>query len=285
MKIPKRLKPLIEDGVITAVVSRLMSGKEADVYIVKCGSELRCAKIYKDAVKRSFKQAVHYREGRKVRNSRRGRAMEKGSRYGRQQQEETWQTAEVDALYKLKNAGVCVPEAYGCVDGVLLMELITDSDGDVAPKLSDVTMTAVEARRDYLLMINAVVRMLIAGIVHGDLSEFNVLVGEAGPVIIDLPQAVDAATNNHAETMFARDVNNLTRYYGQYAPELLETHYAKEIWSLYSEGELHEGVVLTGLFEENSEAPDVDGMLKEISAVLVEEEARQERLQEAEQAS
>ena len=278
MKIPKRIQPLIDDGVIDAVLSRLMSGKEADVFVVRCGSEIRCAKVYKEAMKRSFKQAVTYQEGRKVRNSRRNRAMDKGSKYGRKQTEEIWQNAEVDALYKLDGAGVRVPTPYGCIDGVLLMELICDADGDVAPRLGDVTMSPEQALEDHRLVMLYVVRMLCVGVVHGDLSEFNVLLDEQGPVIIDLPQAVNAAANNQAESMLSRDVNNMTNYYGQFAPELLDTRYAKEIWELYEAGELHPDIELTGEFHEDEQAADVDAVLTEISAAIEEEEARLERM-------
>ena len=278
MKIPKRIQPLIDDGIIDAVISRLMSGKEADVFVVRCGSEIRCAKVYKEAMKRSFKQAVTYQEGRKVRNSRRNRAMDKGSKYGRKQTEEIWQNAEVDALYKLDGAGVRVPTPYGCIDGVLLMELICDADGDVAPRLGDVTMSPEQALEDHRLVMLYVVRMLCVGVVHGDLSEFNVLLDEQGPVIIDLPQAVNAAANNQAESMLSRDVNNMTNYYGQFAPELLDTRYAKEIWELYEAGELHPDIELPGEFHEDEQAADVDAVLTEISAAIEEEEARLERM-------
>ncbi len=281
MKIPKRIKPLIEDGLVDEVIGQLMSGKEATVYMVRCGSEIRCAKVYKEASKRSFKQAVQYQEGRKVRNSRRARAMEKGSKFGRSQQEEVWQNAEVDALYLLANAGVRVPEPYGCFDGVLLMELITDDDGQVAPRLNDVSMSAEQALEDHTVVMQDIVRMLCAGVVHGDLSEFNVLLDEYGPVIIDLPQAVDAAANNNAQRMLERDVNNMTTYYAQYAPELLETKYAKEIWALYESGDLHPEIQLTGQFEESTDAADVDLILQEIQAALIEEEERQQRIREA----
>ena len=280
MKTPKRLQPLIEDGLIDEVIGQLMSGKEATVYTVRCGSEIRCAKVYKEAAKRSFKKATQYQEGRKVRNSRRGRAMEKNSKYGRKQQEETWQNAEVDALYLLANAGVRVPKPYGCFDGVLLMELVTDDSGDVAPRLGDVAMSAEQALEDHALMMDYVVLMLCAGIVHGDLSEFNVLVDDYGPVIIDLPQAVDASANNHAESMLYRDVDNMAHYYGQFAPELLNSQYGKEIWALYEDGALKPGIELSGNFAESEEASDVDGVLEEIKAVLMEEQKRQERLAE-----
>ena len=278
MKTPKRLLPLIEDGVIDAVIGQLMSGKEATVYTVRCGNEIRCAKVYKEAMKRSFKKATQYQEGRKVRNTRRARAMEKGSRYGRKQQEEIWQNAEVDALYLLANAGVRVPTPYGCFDGVLLMELVTDESGHVAPRLGDVSMTAEQALEDHAVVMHYVVLMLCAGIVHGDLSEFNVLVDDYGPVIIDLPQAVDASANNHAESMLQRDIGNMTHYYGQFAPELLGTQYAEEIWALYEDGELKPGIELTGQFAADTAESDVDGVLEEIKAVLLEEEKRQERL-------
>ena len=278
MKTPKRLLPLIEDGVIDAVIGQLMSGKEATVYTVRCGNEIRCAKVYKEAMKRSFKKATQYQEGRKVRNTRRARAMEKGSKYGRKQQEETWQNAEVDALYLLANAGVRVPTPYGCFDGVLLMELVTDDSGDVAPRLGDVSMSAEQALEDHAVVMHYVVLMLCAGIVHGDLSEFNVLVDDYGPVIIDLPQAVDASANNHAQSMLQRDVENMTQYYGQFAPELLGTQYAEEMWALYEDGELKPEVELTGRFATDSTESDVDGVLEEIKAVLLEEEKRQERL-------
>ena len=280
MKTPKRLQPLIEDGLIDGVIGQLMSGKEATVYTVRCGSEIRCAKVYKEAAKRSFKKATQYQEGRKVRNSRRARAMEKNSKYGRKQQEETWQNAEVDALYLLANAGVRVPKPYGCFDGVLLMELVTDDSGDVAPRLGDVAMSAEQALEDHALMMDYVVLMLCAGIVHGDLSEFNVLVDDYGPVIIDLPQAVDASANNHAESMLYRDVDNMAHYYGQFAPELLNSQYGKEIWALYEAGALKPGIELSGNFAESEEASDVDGVLEEIKAVLMEEQKRQERLAE-----
>jgi len=282
MKIPKRLQPLLEDGLIDEVVGRLMSGKEADVFIVRCGGQVRCAKVYKEATKRGFKQAVTYQEGRKVRNSRRARAMEKGSKFGRQQQEEIWQTTEVDALKLLASAGVRVPVPYSCVDGVLLMEMIVDAEGDVAPRLSEVVFTREEALRDHAVMMQYVVKMLCAGVVHGDLSEFNVLVDPAGPVIIDLPQVVDAAGNNHAEAMLARDVNNISGYYGLFAPELLETKYAKEMWALFEAGELVPDTQLTGLFAESDEAADVDAVMAEIDAVRMEELERQERVREAE---
>ena len=282
MKFPKRFLPLIEDGLVDEVISQLMSGKEATVYVVRCGGDIRCAKVYKEASKRSFKKAVEYQEGRKVRNSRRARAMEKGSKFGRSQQEETWQNAEVDALYRLANAGVRVPKPFGCYDGVLLMELITDDEGNVAPRLNDVSMTSELALADHAIIMQYITRMLCAGIVHGDLSEFNVLVDDYGPVIIDLPQAVDAAGNNNARAMLERDVNNMTTYYGQFAPELLITKYAKEIWALYEDGELHPDVELSGHFEEPAEAADVDTVLQEIKAAFEEEQERLQRLRDAE---
>jgi len=281
MKIPKRIQPLVEEGLVDDVLSQLMSGKEASVYVVRCGEDIRCAKVYKDADKRSFKQAVQYQEGRKVRNSRRARAMEKGSKFGRDQQEEAWQNAEVDALYKLADACVRVPKPYGCFSGVLLMELVTDDDGLVAPRLNDVEMSYEEAVRDHASMIEYTKLMLCAGIVHGDLSEFNVLVDSKGPVIIDLPQAVDAAANNNAQWMFARDVNNMTSYYSQFAPELASTKFAKEMWALFEAGELTPTSKLTGEFAESEHIADVNAILDEINAAKEEELERLQRISDA----
>lgn len=282
MKIPKRIQPLVDDGLVDDVIRRLMSGKEADVYVVKSGDEVRCAKVYKEAVKRGFKQAVTYQEGRKVRNSRRARAMEKGSKFGRKQQEETWQTAEVDALFRLASANVRVPQPYDCVNGVLLMELVVDKDGEVAPRLGETTMSTEQATIDHAVMMINITRMLCAGIVHGDLSEFNVLMDEFGPVIIDLPQAVDAAGNNNAKAMLKRDIDNMTRYYSQFAPELNKTNYSDEIWALYKDGELTPDTVLSGHYDEDTHEADVDGVMNEIESILADEERRQEYLRELE---
>ncbi|MEC6908565.1 PA4780 family RIO1-like protein kinase [Photobacterium piscicola] len=278
MKIPPRLQPLVEDGLIDDVLSQLMSGKEASVYVVRSGGKICCAKVYKEIDQRSFKKAVTYREGRKVRNSRRARAMEKGSKFGRDEQEKVWQQAEVDALSLLLKADVRAPIPYGCFDGVLLMELITDADGAVAPRLNDITLTKEQALRDHAVMINYITRMLCIGIIHGDLSEFNVLVDGQGPVIIDLPQAVDASANNNAKWMLERDVNNMAHYYGQYAPELLETQYAKEMWALFQAGTLNPDTELTGVFIESEMDADIDGLMAEINAVMAEAELRRARL-------
>jgi RIO kinase 1 len=281
MKIPKRIKPLVEDGLVDEVIRPLMSGKEADVFIVRCGGDLRCAKIYKEVDKRGFKQATQYQEGRKVRNSRRARAMEKGSRYGRREQEQVWQNTEVDALFRLARVGVRVPKAYGCFDGVLLMELICDEQGIEAPRLNDVTMSAEQAIEDHKLMMRYVVRMLCEGLVHGDLSEFNVLIDDNGPVIIDLPQVVNAAANNHAERLLTRDVHNITAYYGLYASEILDSRYAEEIWALFEAGELHPEVPLSGEFDAIERDPDVDAVIEEIKQAMLEEQQRLGRLEEA----
>ncbi len=283
MKTPKALLPLIEDGIVDEVISQLMSGKEATVYVVRCGEAIRCAKVYKEAAKRSFKKAVQYREGRKERSSRRARAMEKGSSYGRKLQEEVWQNAEVDALYRLARAGVRVPQPYGCFDGVLLMELVSNDEGGVAPRLNDVSMSAEQAREDHRDIMHDIMRMLCAGLVHGDLSEFNVLVDDYGPVIIDLPQAVDAAANNNARAMLLRDVQNMNSYYGQYAPELLHSRYGEEMWALYEEGELHPELTLTGEFVDDAALADVDTVLEEIKAAMAEQEDKLRRAREAEE--
>ena len=281
MKIPPRLQPLLEDGLIDDVTRQLMSGKEAMVFVVLCGDEVRCAKVYKEANKRSFRQSVDYTEGRKTKNSRQARAMQKGSKYGRESQEAAWQSAEVDALYRLANAGVRVPTPYNFYEGVLLMELVTGNDGNAAPRLNDVQLSATTAREYHVFLIGQVVKMLCAGIVHGDLSEFNILVGSDGPVIIDLPQAVDAAGNNHAKSMLARDVNNLSAYFGQFAPELITTQYAKEIWALYERGDLKVDSALTGRFAEANKAVDMQSVMREIKNAEFQEAARLKRLAEA----
>ena len=278
MKAPKSIQPLIDDGLVDEVLRSLMSGKEAQVFLVRCGQEIRCAKVYKDVADRSFKKAVQYQEGRKIRNSRRQRAMEKRSKFGRNQQEDIWQIAEVNALYRLAEAGVRVPKAYGLFGGVLLMELITGADGEGAPRLNDITMSAEQAVKDHATVMNFVLRMLCVGLVHGDLSEFNVLQDEEGPVIIDLPQVVNAAANNSAKSMLQRDVDNITQYYARYAPELADTHYAEEIWDLYEKGELQPDLRLTGKFEFSTEAADVDGVLHLIDVAYEEEQERQERM-------
>jgi len=288
MKAPPRLQSLIEEGLIDSVVRQLMSGKEAMVFVVRCGDETRCAKIYKEATNRSFRQAVDYTENRKVKNSRSARAMAKGSKFGRQEQEAAWQSAEVDALYRLAAAGVRVPQPYNFCDGVLLMELVTDAHGDAAPRLNDVAFTPEQARQHHAILIKEVVRMLSAGVVHGDLSEFNILLAHTAgvdgadgvdePVIIDLPQAVDAAGNNHAQRMLLRDVANLRDFFGQFAPELLTTQYGPEIWSLYQAGLLSVDTPLTGRFERSQASVDMQAVLREIDDARAEDAARRLRM-------
>ena len=265
MKTPKSLEPLVRDGLVDEVIRPLKSGKEAAVYVVLSEGEIRCAKVYKEANKRGFHKQALYQEGRKVRNSRQARAMEKNTRFGRKQQEEVWQNAEVDALYRLAAAGVRVPQPYNFVEGVLLMELVTDEQGAAAPRLNDLEFTSEQALEYHGLLIKEVVRMLCTGIVHGDLSEFNVLVDAHGPVIIDLPQAVDAAANNNAARMLERDVNNLAAYFGRFAPELLATSYGKEIWKIYESGNLTPDVKLTGHFKSSNKKADVNSIMREIN--------------------
>ena len=274
MKTPPRLLPLLEDGLIDEVICQLMSGKEAQVYIVMSGGVRRCAKVFKDANQRSFKQAVQYQEGRSVRNSRRERAMSKKTKYGQKEQESAWLNAEVDALRKLASAGVRVPEPLTFVDGVLLMELITDDEGLTAPRLGDLELTAEVARTYHAQIISEVVRMLCAGLVHGDLSPFNVLIDANGPVIIDLPQAVNASGNNSAHMMLERDVSNMRLFFGRFAPELLETDYGNEIWSLYEDGNLQEDSKLTGSFQQDDTIADLAQLMAVIEAAKDEEEER-----------
>lgn len=282
MKIPRRLKPLIEDGLIDSVVRQLMSGKEAMVFVVRCGTETRCAKVYKEANQRSFRQAVDYTENRKTKNSRQARAMAKGTRFGRESQEKAWQSAEVDALFRLAAAGVRVPRPCNFHAGVLLMELATDDTGNAAPRLNDVELAPEIAIDLHHRLIREVVLMLCAGIVHGDLSEFNILLAADGPVIIDLPQAVDAAGNNHAQRMLLRDVDNLRRFFGRFAPALLVTDYGNEIWALYAAGALAVDVELSGRFERDETAVDLASVMREIDDVRLEEAARRMRMQERE---
>ncbi|MDP2825581.1 MAG: PA4780 family RIO1-like protein kinase [Sulfuritalea sp.] len=274
MKTPKRIQPLVTEGLVDEVIRQLMSGKEATVYMVRCGEEIRCAKVYKDAKQRSFRNNTSYQEGRKTKNSRQARAMEKGTRYGRQMQEEAWQSAEVDALYRLAAAGVCVPQPYICHEGVLLMDLVTDADGDPAPRLNDIELSSEQALEFHAGLLRQVVRMLCAGVIHGDLSEYNILVGRDGPVIIDLPQAVDAAGNSNAGAMLERDVANLASYFGRFAPELLGSDYGKEIWRLYQAGSLTVDSELTGRIEIEQRMADVGAVLEEVKLALQAEERR-----------
>ena len=288
MKAPPRLQSLIEEGFIDTVVRQLMSGKEAMVFVVRKGHHTLCAKIYKEANNRSFRQAVDYTENRKVKNSRSARAMAKGSKFGRQEQEAAWQSAEVDALYRLAGAGVRVPQPYNFHDGVLLMELVTDAQGDAAARLNDLAFTPVQALAHHTTLVGEVVRMLCAGVVHGDLSEFNILLGHTNtdggadgidvPVIIDLPQAVDAAGNNHAQRMLLRDVVNLRDFFGQFAPALLATHYGPEIWSLYQAGILTNETPLTGQFDAQHAAIDMQAVMREIDDARAEDVARRLRM-------
>jgi len=278
MKAPKRLQSLIDEGLIDSVVRQLMSGKEAMVYVVRCGDETRCAKVYKEATHRSFRQAVDYTENRKVKNTRQARAMAKGTRFGRQAQEAAWQSAEVDALYRLAAAGVRVPKPFNFHDGVLLMELVVDGEGGAAPRLNDVALTAAAARAHHTTLIGEVVRMLCAGVIHGDLSEFNILLAADGPVIIDLPQAVDAAGNNHAQRMLLRDVANLRDFFGRFDPALLATQFGPEIWSHYTRGVLQPATPLTGQFDPGHTPVDVQGVLRVVTDARDEEAARQQRM-------
>ncbi len=274
MKIPKRIQPLVEEGLVDEVMRQLMSGKEATVYVVRCGNEVRCAKVYKDAQQRNFRQSTAYQEGRKTKNSRDARARGRGTRYGRKVQEAAWQNAEVDALYRLATAGVRVPQPHVCFEGVLLMELVTDADGNAAPRLSDIEMSAATALENHAMLLDQVVLMLCAGVIHGDLSEYNILVGADGPVIIDLPQAVDAAGNSDAAAMLERDVGNLAAYFGRFAPELLVSEYGKEIWALYQAGSLVPGAKLSGRVAVDERRADPEAVLRELA--LARKEAREE---------
>jgi RIO kinase 1 len=282
VKIPKGLQALVDDGKVDAVVRQLKSGKEASVYVVTCGAQVRCAKLYKDAEHRGFHKLAAYQEGRKARGSRDARAMAKRGRHGRRMQESEWTNAEVTALYRLANAGVRVPTPYGVYDRVLLMELVVDALGNPAPRLNDVDMSAEQARLWHAFTITQIVRMLCVGLVHGDLSEYNVLLDANGPVIIDLPQAVSAASNNNAFSMFERDVNNMRAAFGRAAPELLETSYAQEIWKLYQAGLLTPESALTGHFTEQLADADLGAVLDQIEDARREAEARQRGREETE---
>ena len=281
MRTPEGLQPLLDDGIIDAVIRQLKSGKEASVYVVRCGSDIRCAKVYKDMAQRSFQQRAQYQEGRKVRGSRQARAMAKSTRFGRKEQEATWKNTEVDALYQLVSAGVRVPQPFGFFNGVLLMELVTDAAGQSAPRLGEVELSAEQAREFHQFLIGQIVRILCSGLIHGDLSEFNVLVGPQGPVIIDLPQAVSAAGNNNAFAMLERDVRNITDTLGRFAPELLVSEYAREMWALFEQGELKPDSRLSGIFIKDETSADLGDVILAIDEARDEAVRRQRGREEA----
>ena len=270
MKTPTALQPLIDDGVIDEVIRALKSGKEATVYLVRTGIQTRCAKVYRDMRQRSFQRRAQYQEGRKMRGSRETRAMKKNTRFGRSEQESAWKNAEVDALYRLHAAGVRVPKPYGYFNDVLIMELVTDSGGQPARRLGEIDLSPEQAREYHEFLMRQIVRMLSIGLIHGDLSEFNVLMGSDGPVIIDLPQVVNAAGNNGALAMLERDVNNIRGTLARFAPELLATEFAREIWSIYEQGELTADRKLTGQFTRDETLADSESVL------LVVNDAREE---------
>lgn len=272
MKTPAGLQALVEDGVIDEVLRPLKSGKEASVYVVRAGAEIRCAKVYKDMAQRSFQQRVQYQEGRKVRGSRQARAIGRSSKFGRREQEAAWKNTEVEALYQLVAAGVRVPQPQGYFNGVLVMELVVDADGHSAPRLGEVELSPDQARGYHRFLVRQVVKMLCVGLIHGDLSEYNVLVAPDGPVLIDFPQVVSAAGNNAARAMLQRDVRNLTDCLAQWAPELAATRYAEEMWALYEQGELRPDSELSGTFAEDVHSADVDSVRDAIR------EAREEAL-------
>ncbi len=275
MKTPKGLQPLIEDGVIDEVIRSLKSGKEATVYVVRCGSQVRCAKVYRDMAQRSFQRRAQYQEGRKVRGSRETRAMGKNTRFGRKEQEHEWKNTEVDALYRLVEAGVRVPKPFGYFNDVLLMELVTDATGEPAPRLGEIDLSPETAREYHGFLVRQIVRMLNIGLIHGDLSEFNVLVAQDGPVIIDLPQVVNAAGNNSARAMLERDTNNIRATLGRFAPEVATTEYAREMWALYEQGELLPDSKLTGVFQRDDAPADSGGVLRVIDDAREEAVRRQ----------
>ncbi len=274
MNVPEPLLPLYDDGFILSVTRPLMSGKEASVYLVETREGQCVAKVYKDAKNRSFRQRADYTEGRQVRNSRQQRAMAKGSKYGKALIETEWQQAEVSALYRLHEAGVRVPTPFHYSDNVLLMELITDEHGQPAPRLWDIQIPRVEVHELQKYLVRQCVRMLCAGMVHGDLSEYNILMSAYGPVIIDLPQATDAAHNRNSERLFLRDIQNLKNYLSRFDSGLRNTQYGKEIWALYESGQLHPESHLTGRYKRKSRRGNTESVIAEIQAAAAEAHAR-----------
>ena len=283
MKIPPGLQPLVDDGLVDDVMRPLKSGKEASVYVVRAGGEVICAKVYKDMAQRSFQARVQYQEGRKVRGSRQARAIGKASKFGKREQETAWKNTEVDALYQLVEAGVRVPKPYGYHHGVLLMSLVTDEDGHSAPRLGEVELEQAQALRFHEELMRDVVRMLCIGLIHGDLSEYNVLVAPEGPVIIDFPQVVSAAGNNAARAMLLRDVHNLRASLARFAPQLMATHFGEEMWLLYERGELRPDTALTGQFIFDDASADVDAVMMSIEDARQENIIRQQGREEAEE--
>ena len=273
MRVPESLIPLLDQGIIQEVVRPLMSGKEAQIYLVVSDDQLRVAKVYKTANNRSFHQRAEYTEGRAVRNSRTRRAMGRRSSFGRSQDEAAWRTAEVEIIYRLHGAGLLVPEPYNYIDGVLLMELITGMDGDPAPRLADVSLDPESARLVFTTLLSQVVGMLCVGVVHGDLSEFNVLLGQYGPVVIDFPQAVDPAHNQNARKLLVRDLDNLQLLLTHSVPGSRRLPYGQELWALYTKDNLTPDTQLTGRYRPPKRKANTESVLYEVE--VAERDARQ----------
>jgi RIO kinase 1 len=264
VNVPPSLLPLVDDGIIEEVVRPLMSGKEAQVFLVVAGGRERVAKVYKDAARRSFKHKSDYTEGRRTRNTRDQRAMAQRTKHGRSQDEAAWRSTEVDMIYRLRAAGVRVPEPYIFSDGVLVMEFITNGDGLAAPRLGDAAVSPDEAVVIFETLMQEVIRMLCAGVVHGDLSDFNVLLSDTGPVVIDFPQAMDAAGNRNARNILIRDVDNLHRFLERATRGYRPKPFAQEMWALFERGELLPDTKLKGLYRPDSKAADMGGLLREL---------------------
>jgi RIO kinase 1 len=217
-------------GAVDTELGILKTGKEADVFLIERADPhdpdsgvVMAAKRYRSTEHRNFHRAASYTEGRSMKRSRDERAIKRKSTFGKLVAAGEWAVSEWDALKRLHALGLPVPYPVQ-IDGTeILMEWIT-VDGDTAPRLAQ-TRPSPQLLQSYFDQLrDAMATMARAGLVHGDLSAYNILAAGERLVIIDLPQIVDLVGNAAGMDFLMRDCTNICAWFRSKGLESADEH-------------------------------------------------------------